>query len=335
MLPVIPARCSRIAFTLIELLVVIAIIAILIGLLLPAVQKVREAATRMKCQNNLKQMGLALHAYHDGNLKFPTGARAVPASYRLGWVYDIFPYIDQGNRHTAIASLAPNYVATSMPWRLKSAPHYGDSELFTSPISILVCPSSELGSQSPDAGASFLSIPEINAHKQAALHYRANAGSKNVGYVAGVQNNATNSGNASYTTSGIIFPESQVRLTDVADGTSNTILVGEQSTAKKVPTVLNSDWGRVQPWTFGWNNSTNTASGYSGYVCGDHKYVEFGINSGIAFWVGSSWYRSAHAGGGANFVFCDGSVRLLPDSTPLNVLHWLATRAGGEVIPEY
>jgi prepilin-type N-terminal cleavage/methylation domain-containing protein/prepilin-type processing-associated H-X9-DG protein len=326
-------RTKRPGFTLIELLVVIAIIAILIGLLLPAVQKVREAAARVKCQNNLHQLGLALANYHDVTGHFPSGAEKTGPLYLIGWTAYVFPYFEQDNRLKAIEALGPNFLNRRMPWRLKLPPDYGADPLFTTPIAVFACPSSELGSLSPDAG--YPNNAEVNANNQAALHYRGNGGSQTLGFVAGRSTDPTLRLYRGYTTSGVIYPESRVRMTDITDGSSNTLLLGETSSALNWPTGGISPWGRIQPWTWGFYNYDLYSPTEGGYLMIDHKYVQYPIGYTGVFLPNNTPYKSNHSGGGANFVFCDGSVHYLPNSTPLNVLQALATRNGGEVIPAF
>jgi len=196
-----PKLTKRTGFTLIELLVVIAIIAILIALLVPAVQKVREAAAMTQCQNNLKQIALGLHNLHDAQKKFPSGGEKTGPLYVIGWVGRIFPYLDQGNRVTNMETLSPGFLDKSMPWRLGAAPHHGAHELFTKPIPVFQCPTSELGGLSPDAGYKPAANGDFNAINQGALHYRANGWDRNVGFVPGKSTNATNASYRGYTTS--------------------------------------------------------------------------------------------------------------------------------------
>src|SRR5947208_6922760 len=126
-LPMPLPRSPRRAFTLIELLVVIAIIAILIGLLVPAVQKVREAAARTQCKNNLKQIGLALHAYHDSNKFFPPGANA----NNYAWSFFALPYLEQGNIYKQV-----NPTTTLLRTAVSA-----NTALFQTPLPVFVCPS--------------------------------------------------------------------------------------------------------------------------------------------------------------------------------------------------
>jgi len=184
----------RRAFTLIELLVVIAIIAILIGLLLPAVQKVREAAARMKCSNNLKQLSLALHNYESANNTMPPGYRAPPTLYgSLGWGWGatLLPYIEQSALYDQlqVSSTYFGYGANPAP----AIP------LTQTPLSMFICPS--------DTG------PTLN-------NLKGNHAKSNIRAVTGSQN-------VIFFGDGVFYANSYTRFADITDGQSNTLALGE------------------------------------------------------------------------------------------------------------
>jgi prepilin-type N-terminal cleavage/methylation domain-containing protein/prepilin-type processing-associated H-X9-DG protein len=327
---------SRRAFTLVELLVVIAIIGILVGLLLPAVQAAREAARRMQCSNNLKQLGLAMHNHHDAFRKFPTGGQEVSGSrYVIGWPGKLFPYFEESNRRNAIDAMISGFTTTSvyngvtvtnpaldwiMPWRLTAAPNNGADPIFEKPISIFVCPSSELGTQSPDAWNT--STPELRAVYQGALHYRANGGSSTVALVQGTQGR-----HQWYNKSGLMFPESKTTFGSITDGSSNSIMFGETSSAVGRALVSRS-WGGIQPWTWGYYAYPSSAT--RGWLFIDHKIVTYPIGYTGSFFTNETPFTSNHTGG-AMFALCDGSVRFLPRSIPLRLLQDLSTISDGQV----
>jgi prepilin-type N-terminal cleavage/methylation domain-containing protein len=195
---------QRRGFTLIELLVVIAIIAILIGLLVPAVQKVREAANRIKCGNNLKQLGLAAHNYHDTNGHLPPGVGYYPpASGAFGtYFFHLLPYLEQDNLYNSSLGRAP-FLPPVGPTTL----HYpGNNNVYRQPVPTFLCPSDP----SVEAGG----VVTVNGVSFGASSYAPN------GMVIGINDLSRNppTGN----------PQGRMRLTDIGDGTSNTILHAEK-----------------------------------------------------------------------------------------------------------
>ena len=294
---------QRDAFTLIELLVVIAIIAVLLGLLLPAVQKVREAASRAQCLNNLKQIGLAMHSYHDRTGSLPSGyvcqPQANPNYTAPGWGWGalILPDIEQGNLTRIMNTALPVEDASNRPARITLL------KLFT-------CSSDR-------ATGLFTVYSQTNAPlaDAATNSYAANSG---VGVDIDEELDDFN---------GVFSRDSRVRLLDITDGSSNTILIGER------PALLTQT-----PWagavSFG---TTRVTPGAPTFNTGVIEEAPTQVLAHVSIHVLNDRnsdpedFFTPHTGVG-NFLFGDGSVRTLTTATPVKVLQALATRNGGEAV---
>ena len=330
-----PSQAPR-GFTLIELLVVIAIIGILIALLLPAVQKVREAAARLQCSNNLKQIGLALHNYHDAYGTLPSAhyETCPPGTqpghhegclYYSGWNIDILPFLEQDNLYKMYNKEAPNLSPLN-------------EEVVQMQVKVFTCPS--------DTRAGMIILPETippdgSSQKDPLIPYMT--GSYKVmtgvghpsttdtfgGFWDEVQDANTyfSAGKGAFHGDGYsgLQPE---RLTNITDGTSNTIFAGERHT-KTHPTR-----GPFWADTF---NLYNSGAAYLGintiYLQPDYDACA-NLHGYNANYCKYGW-GSLHTGGNINFLFGDGHVRSIPATIDNNIFAALATIAGGEVLPDF
>jgi prepilin-type N-terminal cleavage/methylation domain-containing protein/prepilin-type processing-associated H-X9-DG protein len=294
------SRCRR-GFTLIELLVVIAIIAVLIGLLVPAVQKVREAAARTQCQNNLKQIALAAHNFEGNYKRFPAAVN-IPGEQNFGWPVApdpnrwyglhmaLFPYYEQDNLRRTLVDNVPN-------------PQYqncnGPNSVGAQVVQILICPSDP-------------AMPRPPVGTYGAYYF----GLSSYGGCSGTSATTTN-GNQSLK-NGIFYMNSSVTIAQITDGTSNTLFFGERCRFN-LPATSSSEALGGWAWANFYaqeDNTMNTSEPMEGSRV--HDLNQFG---------------SMHNGGLiSNFAFADGSVKSISKSISIIVYQRLSTRDGGEVV---
>jgi prepilin-type N-terminal cleavage/methylation domain-containing protein/prepilin-type processing-associated H-X9-DG protein len=355
----------RRAFTLIELLVVIAIIAVLIGLLLPAVQKVREAAATTKCKNNLKQVALACLNYHDAYGTFPagslarqgTGQFANSASYYDTWTISILPYLEQGNLYNLwnpdMPNIAPDNVAGANFVRMR--------QTF---VSVYTCPSDPsagagFNPYSPDSGNDYTtnttSGPTGNGPYKTGPYplcmpstYRCVAGATYGGsdWWANPNNPDDGGSNENWDDASQVpqlmqhFPGDRgvmygvdllagthrERIANITDGLSNTLMIGEYATVNTP--------GRRTFWAYAYTSYNQSVVTFNApwTLQADFAKCAATPNPSGNNQCKRGWGSLHNAG--LNFAFCDGSVHTISRSVDMiNVLPALATIAGGEVIP--
>jgi prepilin-type N-terminal cleavage/methylation domain-containing protein/prepilin-type processing-associated H-X9-DG protein len=319
---------ARPAFTLIELLVVIAIIAILIGLLLPAVQKVREAANRMSCQNNLKQLGLGLHNYHDANNALPGNVRPDAVStVRVRWSTYLLPYLEQDNMY--------RNVNLSLNWHTPA-----NLPVFGSRLKVVECPSAPNGQVVDGAPDTSPPWTQIVANGDYSGFYGVDPQLVTLGLVdsasAGVGN-------------GAISKTTKLRFADFTDGLSNTLHLTESAgrpdlyrngrlirKANGTDRVNGGGWCRPATELFILRGSSAdgtiipgpvAVNATNGEALGTYPHPFYNVD-------GTGQVYGFHSGG-VNALFGDGSVRFVQQGINIRTLARLVTRNGGEVVDNF
>jgi prepilin-type N-terminal cleavage/methylation domain-containing protein len=318
-------RGPRHGFTLIELLVVIAIIGILIGLLLPAVQRVREAAAKTQCSNNLKQLALAVHNYHGIYGTFPEDTRYTydPTAPNWSWLAHILPMIEQDNLYKAanIGGSPPNAINQSLPQ-------------IATRVKTFLCPSDPFATQGPVSYPSNYDMndPVLGPLTYEVTCYRANMGANWGGGAPGgpfwwgtdpqwcVSDPANTDPATTYdgcgAGNGVIWGNRHaMNFNSITDGTSNTLMIGEAMVEKD---YMNA-WCHM-------DNAYATVA-----YPPNAKNPVTGLDYPPDQWWNRYAFTSGHIGG-VQFAMTDGSVRFIPDTIPLAQFRALGTHNGGEVV---
>jgi prepilin-type N-terminal cleavage/methylation domain-containing protein/prepilin-type processing-associated H-X9-DG protein len=314
-------RGRRSGFSLVELLVVIAIIGLLVGLLLPAIQAAREAARQSQCLNNLKQIGLAMHSFHDVRKRFPPAYLSTPGGAMgpanaggdagPGWtcLFLVLPLLEGGNLHLSFNANLPSW-------------HPANAPAAQTVVSGYLCPSVSDDKPTYNVVATVGSEPLAVFSRS---HYVASAGRQDVW-------DFPQADLSSYA-DGMLFRNGRIGIKDVTDGTSHTVFFGEQT-----PSHNNSTWVGIVPGSFTFptprfafapsNPAAAQINVHSGPNAGETPPI---IHPPLGF-VGHTDEMYSEHPGGCNVLFVDCSVRFI--SEEINQLAWsyLATRAGGETI---
>jgi prepilin-type N-terminal cleavage/methylation domain-containing protein/prepilin-type processing-associated H-X9-DG protein len=313
---------QRFAFTLVELLVVIAVIGVLIALLLPAVQMAREAARRISCANNLKQLGLAFHNFESAKSELPLAFTNQTLPGKNNWAPFVLPYLEQQN-------LISGY-DLKVDWWVEP-----NRSLVSKQLKVMQCASSPVPNRIQDK-------PETTPPNKtgACGDYYTPAGvHPDINQVLPAASQVNTSGDLRGVICWYTANNLRNRLADVTDGTSNSIMIGECAGREDV-------WRRRQQFQVSYTGSPRVRARGGAWATTDNAFdigqraawdASVGpIPGNVAINNSNEWGHCFYAfhPGVANFLFADGSVRTMGESTALQVIAYAVTRAGGESIAE-